>query len=67
MKKVFLIITLSFFGATAVATLPTGGSVALAQKRDKDDKKKDPPGPPVVRDKEKPKPPPPPKRDKKPE
>jgi hypothetical protein len=67
MKKLFLIVTLSLFGATAVVTAPLGGSVALAQKKDKDEKK-NPPGPPVIKDKgsqEKPKEPPP-RKDKKP-
>jgi hypothetical protein len=65
MKKAFLIITLSLFGATTVFSAPPSGSVpsgsvALAQKRDKDEKK-NPPGPPVIKDKgsrEKPKEPP---------
>ena len=67
MKKFFLIITLSLFGLTAVVAAPPAGSVAFAQKKDKDDKK-NPPGPPVIKDKgsrEKPKEPPP-KKDKKP-
>lgn len=65
MKKFFLIVTLSLFGATAVVTVPPVGSVAFAQKKDKDDKK--PAGPPVIKDKgghDKPKEPP--KKDKKP-
>jgi hypothetical protein len=64
MKNWLLIITISLFGIATVGTLP-GGSVAIAQKKDKEEKKKDPPGPPVVRDKggaEKPKEPP--KKDK---
>lgn len=68
MKKVFLIITLSLFGATAMVGAPGSGSTVFAQKKDKDEKKKDPPGPPVIRDKgkqDKPKEPPP-KKDKKP-
>lgn len=67
MKKFFLIVTLSVFGATAVVTAPPAGSVAFAQKKDKDDKK-NPPGPPVIKDKgsqDKPKGPPP-RKDKKP-
>jgi hypothetical protein len=67
MKKFVLIITLSLFGATAITTAPFGGDVAVAQKKDKDDRKNTP-GPPVVKDKgnqEKPKQPPP-KKDKKP-
>jgi hypothetical protein len=66
MKNCLLIITISAFGIGAVGTMP-GGPTAIAQKKDKDDKKKDPPGPPVVRDKggsDKPKEPP--KKDKKP-
>lgn len=64
MKKFFLIITMSLFGIAAVGTIPGDDSVVFAQKRDRNEKKKDPPGPPVVRDKgkpEKPKEPPPPK------
>ena len=72
MKKLFLIVTLSLFGATSMVTAPPWGSVAFAQKKDKDDKK-NPPGPPVIRDKgnrdkgnqDKPKEPPP-KKDRKP-
>jgi hypothetical protein len=66
MKKVFLIVTLSLFGVTAVFTAPPG-SVAFAQRKEKDDKK-NPPGPPVIKDKgshDKPKEPPP-KKDRKP-
>ena len=67
MKKAFLIITLSLFGATASVTTPGSSSVAFAQKKDKDERKKDPPGPPVIKDKEKPeKPKEPPRKDKKP-
>ena len=67
MKKAFLIITMSLFGMAATVPTPGNGSVVLAQKRDKDDKRKDPPGPPVVRDKEKrDKPKEPPRKDKKP-
>jgi hypothetical protein len=67
MKRVFLIITLAVFGATAVITPAGGPSVAFAQRKEKDEKK-NPPGPPVVRDKgkqEKPKEPPP-RKEKKP-
>jgi hypothetical protein len=67
MKKLFLVVTLSLFGATAVTTAPAGGSVAFAQKKDKDEKK-NPPGPPVIKDKgsqDKSKQPPP-KKDKRP-
>jgi hypothetical protein len=67
MKKVFLIVTLSLFGVTAVFTTPPSGSVVFAQNKDKDNKK-NPPGPPVVKDKgshDKSKEPPP-KKDRKP-
>jgi hypothetical protein len=67
MKKLFLLIALSLFGVTSLAATPCSGSVVFAQK-DKDEKKKDPPGPPVIKDKgkqDKPKEPPP-KKDKKP-
>ena len=66
MKKAFLILTLSLFGATTVITAPPAGYVAMAQKKDKDEKR-NPPGPPVVKDKgnrEKPKEPP--KKEKRP-
>jgi hypothetical protein len=67
MKKAFLIITISIFGMTASVTTPSGASVAFAQKKDKDERKKDPPGPPVIRDKEKrEKPKESPRKDKKP-
>jgi uncharacterized alpha/beta hydrolase family protein len=68
MKKVFLLITLSLFGVTGLVTTPGSRSVVFAQKKDKDEKKKDPPGPPVIKDKgrqDKPKDAPP-KKDKKP-
>lgn len=67
MKKIVLIVTLSMFGVTTAMTAPPSGSVVLAQKKGKDEKK-NPPGPPVIRDKgnkERPKEPPP-KRDKRP-
>ena len=67
MKKVVLAITLALFGVTAIGTLPSDAVMVYAQKKG-EDKKKDPPGPPVVRDKgrdQKPKDPP--KRDKRPE
>ena len=67
MKKVFLAITLALFGVTALGIVPSDAVMVYAQKKG-EDKKKDPPGPPVVRDKgrdQKPKDPP--KRDKKPE
>jgi hypothetical protein len=66
MKNWLLIITISLFGIAAVGTLPAG-PMAIAQKKDKEEKKKDPPGPPVVKDKggaEKPKESP--KKDKRP-
>jgi hypothetical protein len=53
MKKLFLAILISVFGITALGTLPADCSVVYAQKKDKGDKKKDPPGPPVVREKPK--------------
>jgi len=68
MKKAFLILSLSLFGAVAVSPAPgSGSSVVFAQRKDKDDKK-NPAGPPVVRpkggqDKGKE---PPPRKDKKP-
>lgn len=70
MKKVGLAITLALFGATAVVAVPADPVPAAAydQKRDDDRKRKDPPGPPIVKDKrgdQKPKDPP--KKDKKPE
>ncbi len=67
MKKLILIVTISLFGVTTVVTAPPSGFVALAQKKDKDEKK-NPPGPPVIKDKgsrDKPKEPPP-KKDKRP-
>jgi hypothetical protein len=66
MKKAVLSIALAIFSVTAIGTLPTQSSFVYAQKRD-DKKKKDPPGPPIVKDKgqdQKPKPPP---KGKKPE
>ena len=66
MKKVVLTITLAIFSVTAIGALPTPASVAYAQKGE-DKKKKDPPGPPIVKDKgqdQKPKSPP---KGKKPE
>jgi hypothetical protein len=67
MKKVVLAIILSFFGAWTLGVLPAAAPAVYAQK--KDDRKKDPPGPPVQRDKkgdQRPKGPPPP-RGRKPE
>lgn len=64
-RKFVLVITISLVGVVAVGTNPVSTSVAFAQKRDKEQKKKDPPGPPVVKDKgksEKPKEPPPKKK-----
>jgi hypothetical protein len=68
MKKAFLIITLSLFGAVAVLPAPGSSSLVFAQRKDKDDKK-NPSGPPVVKpkggqDKQKQ---PPPRKDKKPD
>jgi uncharacterized alpha/beta hydrolase family protein len=67
MKKVVLAIIIILFGAWALGVMPAATPAAYAQKRD--DRKKDPPGPPVQRDKkgdQRPKPPPP-RRDRKPE
>ena len=47
MKKAFLILTLSLFGAAAISPAPGSGTVVFAQRKDKDDKKS-PAGPPVV-------------------
>jgi hypothetical protein len=49
MKKVLIAIILALFSVTAIGTSTTPALSAYAQK--KDDKKKDPPGPPIVRDK----------------
>ena len=64
MKKVFLLIAMVLFGASTVGASPLLYDSAYEQKKG-EDKKKDPPGPPVVRDKgkdEKPKDPPPKKK-----
>jgi hypothetical protein len=67
MKKIFLAITLALFSITALGIMPSDAVVIYAQKRG-EDKKKDPPGPPVVRDKGRDsKPKEPPKRDKRPD
>ena len=67
MKKSLLVITISLVGMVAVGTIPVGSPVAFGQKKDKDEKKKDPPGPPVVKEKGKPeKPKEPPPKNKKP-
>jgi hypothetical protein len=50
MKKVVLTITLAIFTLTGIGTLPVHSSLVYAQKSD-DKKKKDPPGPPIVKDK----------------
>ncbi|HWP43620.1 MAG TPA: hypothetical protein VNO14_10325 [Blastocatellia bacterium] len=55
MKRLFLAILIAVFGITALGSLPVDCSVAYTQKKE-DKKKKDPPGPPVVRDKPKEKP-----------
>lgn len=68
MKKVVLAIIISLVGVVGFGELPTS-SLVFAQKRN-EDKKKDPPGRPVVRDKDKgrdDKPKPAPKKGKKPE
>ena len=67
MKKVFLAITLALFGLTSAPAAQVGIAAVYDQKKG-DDKKKDPPGPPVVRDKgrdQRPKEPP--KKGKRPE
>ena len=53
MKKLFLAIFLAVFGVTAFGSLPVDSAVVYAQKRKDDDKKKDPPGRPIVKDKPK--------------
>jgi hypothetical protein len=62
MKKVVLAITLALWGATAVVAVPAVSvPAAYDQRRDDDRKRKDPPGPPIVKDKkgdQKPKDPP---------
>lgn len=66
MKKVVLAIMISTCGAWTLGVLPAATPAAYAQKRD--DRKKDPPGPPVQRDKkgdQRPKEPPP-RKDRKP-
>jgi uncharacterized alpha/beta hydrolase family protein len=63
MKKVVLAIIISLSGALTLGALPAATPVAYAQKRD--DRKKDPPGPPVQKDKhgdQRPKEPPPKRR-----
>ena len=67
MKKLFLAITLALFGMTNLSATTLSAASVYAQKKG-DDKKKDPPGPPVVKDKghdQRPKEPP--KKGKKPE
>jgi hypothetical protein len=68
MKKVVLALLIILLGAWTLGALPAATPAVYAQKRD--DRKKDPPGPPVQRDKkggdQRPKSPPP-KRDRKPE
>ena len=66
MKKVVLAIMISLFGVWTLGVLPQATPAVYAQK--KDDRKKDPPGPPVQRDKkgdQRPKAPPP-KKDRRP-
>lgn len=62
MKKVVLAIIISISGALTLGTLPAATPAVYAQK--KDDRKKDPPGPPVQKDKkgDRPKEPPPRRR-----
>lgn len=66
MKKLVLSISLAIFSVTAIGAMPMQASFAYGQKSE-DKKKKDPPGPPIVKDKgqdQKPKEPP---KGKKPE
>ncbi|HXG91064.1 MAG TPA: hypothetical protein VNN73_01690 [Blastocatellia bacterium] len=69
MKKFLLLMVIALFGVNAVGAAPAQYASAYDQKKG-DDKKKDPPGPPVVRPKEpkgeKPKQEPP-KKNKRPE
>ena len=51
MKKLFLAIFLAVFGVTALGALPDDSAVVYAQKKKDSDKKKDPPGRPIVKDK----------------
>ena len=66
MKKILLAITMAIFGVVAFDRVPgqEPAPYAFTAGGDKNkDKKKDPPGPPVVRDKHsKPKDPPPPRK-----
>ena len=66
MKKILLAITIAIFGVVAFDRVPgqEPAAYALTAGDDKNkDRKKDPPGPPVVRDKQpKPKDPPPPRK-----
>ena len=50
-RRVFLAIMLAAFGITATAALPGRSLTVYAQKKD-DGKKKNPPGPPVVKPKQ---------------
>jgi hypothetical protein len=51
MKKLFLSLFIAVFAATVCVAFPTQDPQAYTLD-DKDKKKKDPPGPPVVRDKD---------------
>ena len=66
MKKILLAITIAIFGVVAFDRVPGQEPAAYAFTGGDDknkDRKKDPPGPPVVRDKQpKPKDPPPPRK-----
>jgi hypothetical protein len=67
MKRILLVILISLFTWTSVGASPFA-SIVADQKKDEHQKKKDPPGPPVVKDKGKDaRPKDPPKRDKKPD
>jgi hypothetical protein len=70
MKKILLAITIAIFGVAAFDRVPgqEPSAYAFTFGDDRKDKKKDPPGPPVVRDKrdKQPQPKDPPPRPKKP-
>lgn len=67
MKKMFLIVLVLLFSWTSVGASPVAAT-SYGQKRNEEHRKKDPPGPPVVKDKGKnDKPKEPPKRGKKPD
>jgi hypothetical protein len=51
MKRLFLAITLALFSVTNLNVTQVNAASAYEQKKGDDNKKKDPPGPPVVKDK----------------